>query len=810
MLEKNKTSSKENSSVFIQKIPMRQRGLKRVLLALLWLFCNTRVATAANNVKIDDCVNNNTQGRPFYLVQNQHFAFKLYKKFQGQNAGTITWLRKKPSGSKVTTWTCDHVNGFDNARDKTGLIVDAGKGVFTQYWYGPNTGNAGSTTVDLYGANDNSSLNISHTKTLNSIDISIQRVASDTQGLDKIGVSVDTHIVVLDGYKGLGFYQVWHAKPNTTNKIRGSHIYFRGVNCYKGDQPLLCSGNFLNTGTSYQDPTAHSWPVRYKKDADGDACRKNSLLGTICKNPQATTEPYLLYESENNYSGDEEIHYGHGYWGGKLQDGQGQMPWDWYWLIPGTAKKTMTGGPFKQNLRGLRLEIMSESYITDNKAIKNPHSGWPSTISNANQYKWVGPFFEAFADPVKTDPVKTEQAAKKKIVQLWKAVNGEPNRKGIAAQVQDIAHATSQGTYIIDDKAASSSTGNLIVGLTLPALRKGNKDKQAIYILSDNKRPSALSSGYQRWGFPNAQGKLTFAQVLPGTYRLTAYVRGHWGTYIQDNVEVKANQTTTTTGKFAARFFGDVKKVFGVGIPDLSPMEFKFARYPDTSPYKRKPARQYPWYMSDYLNGPFNFDFTSATPPQAKNIPFTYWRKWQANDSSTPKWAFQFKVTREDLQNTNTVVFSMHLASTYYSTLTFELNDASEQRAWRPSMGDCDNQRRSGMGGCPQQAVIVWPKKKLKDGDGINTLSVYVTGNLDTGKHKSILDQGQKTFQLDALKLELSKKDIASFTKPSKERTGSSSSSDVLDNPHMWRDVDIVKSHRDNEQINATVYGDGT
>ena len=82
------------------------------------------------------------------------------------------------------------------------------------------------------------------------------------------------------------------------------------------------------------------------------------------------------------------------------------------------------------------------------------------------------------------------------------------------------------------------------------------------------------SSGYDYWT-NNLTGTATINGVVPGTYRLSAYVLGQWGELRSEGVTVAPDQTTSVNGlTFTPENFGTAAPVWTIGTPDRSAHEF--------------------------------------------------------------------------------------------------------------------------------------------------------------------------------------------------------------------------------------------
>jgi len=95
-------------------------------------------------------------------------------------------------------------------------------------------------------------------------------------------------------------------------------------------------------------------------------------------------------------------------------------------------------------------------------------------------------------------------------------------------------------------------------------------------VLSDPARNFQYATGgRQYWLNQNALGNAPMAGVVPGTYRLSAYVLGQWGELRSDGVKVSAGGTTKVSNlRFTPENFGTAAPVWTIGTPDRSAHEF--------------------------------------------------------------------------------------------------------------------------------------------------------------------------------------------------------------------------------------------
>lgn len=586
--------------------------------------------------------------------------------------------------------------------------------------------------------------------------------------------------------KLLGFYKTWQKKSTDALVTIGevslnffatdhSSTYNRenlDIGPYKTFDPALApvsaTGHIFNTGKDFNDSVAYTQPNPYPKYIQAWKNKGNNRTDPPNKETldyrDQTADPYFAFETKYNISGTSEFHTGHGYWNSKL-------PSDWYWIIPKTSKETMTGGPFKQFFRGAQLYVLSGHYVSgqewpirkgSNKSISG--NKWVADVEEEKS-KLIGPFYIGFSGEAKD----ADEARDKFIYLRDRADHIADNKmpKFFEEINYDIRGSDAPPLFVPNDKR-----GTVSVNLDSKSDKDIFEDRRpdsAIYILSDEGRPSSVSTGYQYWGYPGEDGSIKFTNVRPGTYRFSAYIRGLYGSHIEDGVVVKAGENTPVKGKFSHRYFGSAdyegRTVFSIGTPDFSPSEFRFGHFNHLSALKGKPARQFPFYGEDYwkyLNDTKKYTFDTAKT-KAGDVPSTFWGKDAPQyvpvpNGKTPQpWRFEFNITTID-KSKPSAVFTLNLASHFNGSVLLDLNGGKYNKRWVPTDQGCNAMIRSGMGGCPAVGIFVIPMSQLQPGK--NTLAVSSSGQ----------------FQLDSMKLEVTRADIGNLYK---------------NQPNAWRDVDL-------------------
>ncbi|KAJ6571845.1 galactose mutarotase-like protein [Mycena capillaripes] len=101
----------------------------------------------------------------------------------------------------------------------------------------------------------------------------------------------------------------------------------------------------------------------------------------------------------------------------------------------------------------------------------------------------------------------------------------------------------------------------------------------------------------QYWGDVSAAGTLQIPNVAAGTYRLTVYAKGVFGSFVKEGVQVRAGQTTVLKG-LTWKEESAGTEIWRIGTPDKSAGEFKHGFELDTN--KTYHPMQYRSYWGAY------------------------------------------------------------------------------------------------------------------------------------------------------------------------------------------------------------------
>ena len=308
-------------------------------------------------------------------------------------------------------------------------------------------------------------------------------------------------------------------------------------------------------------------------------------------------------------------------------------------------------------------------------------------------------------------------------------------------------------------------------GTVAPTISGGGSSKAdtAWAVLGDqNKNHQYSTNGYTYWVSNNASGNESFSNVVPGTYRLSAYVLGEWGELRKDGVTVTAGKTTTVSGlTFTPENFGGAAPIWTIGTPDRSSHEFLHGtnNYGDTGSCTGCDDREYygNWnYWADFSanKGAVIYYATAVGSHAATNNlndwNYNQWGKFDPGlydasndttdnyehtipsyveslpnhsgtngvDTPVPEWTVNFATTSAQSAQGSYVDLSVALSAADAS-LTISLN--GKPITWH-SINTNDAAIRSGFSGYTQWIVFEWPTSDLVSAGGDNVLTFSVSG----------------------------------------------------------------------------------
>jgi len=418
------------------------------------------------------------------------------------------------------------------------------------------------------------------------------------------------------------------------------------------------------------------------------------------------------------------------------------------------SMESLVGGPTKQNLLFTGSILMGE-LLSDHLAYNvgyTPPKGQPAT-------RLFGPMY------FHLNTGQTPEAMYQEALNSMASVDAEYDREGILLAAGYVP-STARGAVQPIIAGAGSTAADT-----------------AWSVLGDNQVNFQFTSvGSQYWVANNAAGTTPLEGVVPGTYRLSAYVLGQWGEARLDNVTVSANATTTVAIPFIPENFSSFPPIWTIGIPDRSAHEFRHGA--DAAGHDDKEYWGNWNYWSDFSanRGAVIYYATAVGGIPATND-LSQWNyiQWHAfdpglyagiynpADDSTdgyryiapayvgnpatavvPPWQVHFTTSAAQQGQGSYVVLSIGLAATN-SDLTVSLNGNS--LTWRgySTLKTSDAQVRSGISGTYQWVVFQWPLGALNAPGADNLLSLSV-------------DQSQGVMY-DALRMEIAGASAAPATR---------------------------------------------
>jgi hypothetical protein len=246
------------------------------------------------------------------------------------------------------------------------------------------------------------------------------------------------------------------------------------------------------------------------------------------------------FYTKYDYSSYEYLHKAHGVYGANFG------AWT---ILPST--ESLAAGPTKQDLIFTENVLMGEllSGHLDNQLTYTP----PQGVATTRIFGPVGFHFNAFTATLATP----------------------------AALYQDALNAIPRSLALFSEDATLTAAGYVPAtgrGAVAPFITGGGSPtaNTAWAVLSDPAKNFQYSSlGNQYWEALSANGNNALYNVVPGKYRLSAYVLGQWGELREDGLTVTPGTTTSLHGLvFKPENFGTAAPIWTIGKPDRSAHEF--------------------------------------------------------------------------------------------------------------------------------------------------------------------------------------------------------------------------------------------
>ncbi|MGH9404105.1 MAG: polysaccharide lyase family protein [Terriglobia bacterium] len=269
--------------------------------------------------------------------------------------------------------------------------------------------------------------------------------------------------------------------------------------------------------------------------------------------PGYRREFYTKYD----YSSQEVLHKAQGVYGSTLAA----------WVVL-PSKESLVGGPTKQDLifTGNLIIMECQSNHLDNQFSFNVPAG---TVLN----RLYGPFYFHFNSfdsqhPTAASLYREALASARGLKAFY---DGE-----IELVNNGYVPSWNRGRVQVDLDSARSDDDADPSGEDWANLdRDDSGSLRSWVVLSDSATNFQYSHlGGQYWASLNPGGVAQLDKVIPGVYRLSAYVLGKWGELRRDNVTVTAHQPTHLSVKFTPENFSPERPVWTLGVPDRSAHEF--------------------------------------------------------------------------------------------------------------------------------------------------------------------------------------------------------------------------------------------
>jgi len=438
------------------------------------------------------------------------------------------------------------------------------------------------------------------------------------------------------------------------------------------------------------------------------------------------------FYTKYDYSSYEYLHQAHGLYGTTLGA----------WAIF-PSLESFVAGPTKQDLIFTENILMGEilSGHLDNELSYTP----PQGVNTTRIFGPVGFHFNAFTGTI-TTPAQMYQDA----------LNTIPSA---------LTLFSNDGILTGDGYVVSTGRGTVAPFITGGGSSSANK---AWVVLSDpNKNFQYSGTGAQYWAANNTDGDATLTGVIPGTYRLSAYVLGEWGELRDDGIGVTANTTTSLHGlTFTPENFSTETPIWTIGTPDRSSHEFlhgtnsagaddrefygnwnywsDFASNSGAVVYYATAVGSHSatnnlndwnynqWgefdpglYAGIYASSDDTTDgYTYIVPAYVKSLPGA--SGTNGVTTTVPPWTVHFTTTAAQLAQGAYVDLSVALAATE-GTLTVSLN--GHPIVWNNNnVNDSDASARSGLAGYYEWIAYEWPTSDLSAAGADNVLTFTVNG----------------------------------------------------------------------------------
>jgi len=174
----------------------------------------------------------------------------------------------------------------------------------------------------------------------------------------------------------------------------------------------------------------------------------------------------------------------------------------------------------------------------------------------------------------------------------------------------------------------------------------------------------------QYWAEISSSGEITIPRVAAGTYRLTIYGAGIFGQYTQDDIVIRAKETTTTTVTWAAESAGT--EIWRIGTPDRSCGEFRHGNERDSTRTNKPKQHRLYWAVHDFPKDfPDGVNFHVGRSNITRDFNYIHWSVYGGKANSIRRepfytnvntWTVTFDTTTAQLQGKAQATFTIQLA----------------------------------------------------------------------------------------------------------------------------------------------------
>lgn len=200
------------------------------------------------------------------------------------------------------------------------------------------------------------------------------------------------------------------------------------------------------------------------------------------------------------------------------------------------------------------------------------------------------------------------------------------------------------------------------------------------------------TKAYQYWADIDEDGNAAIPMVKEGTYRLTIYADGIFGTYTQDDILVARNTTCrATVVSWEEESAGT--ELFRIGTPDMSSGEYLHGYAPDTSKPLAPAQHLIYWAAYDFpTDFPEGVRFHVGEDDEATDLNYVHWSvfggkgnsvrtEMYLGDGNVNNWTLVFDVDGDRKKDWAEATFTVQLAGVKTAAGNTDVFNASEPHA---------------------------------------------------------------------------------------------------------------------------------